>query len=251
MENWYIHFLSEFVGSFLLVLIGSSMMLNLFLKGTLAYKEKPSSLHIAFGWASAVVVAVVVGLMIGGRSHINFAITIVYIISGWENEVGPYWMIPVYFAAQAAGFTLGYAIVTLLYFSKMKENAKEGLGKMLIVGYASGTTSKSKVIAGLNEFISMFIFLIAFVFMIGNYNNILAPGVSFIFLFIIVLAISFAFSSMTTSGINPIKDLVGRTFHHALKIEGKGSSNWSFAWIPVTFTMLAGVVVGIGLKFLG
>ncbi|WP_026389259.1 hypothetical protein [[Acholeplasma] multilocale] len=251
MTEWYIYFLSELVGSILLTFIGGAIMANIFLKGTIGSWEKNNTLRISFGWAAAVVVAVVIGLMIGGQSHINMAITMMYIVAGWTKFVGALWLIPIFLGAQILGFIIGGLLLTILYWESIKKTASDGFGANVVVVYTSLAATKSKKSAMLNEFFSMAIFLVGFAFMVGNYNGILAKGTSFVFLFILVLGVGLAFSGITPGGINPTKDLVMRMILHLLPIEGKGDTNMKYSWIPVIMPNIAGIVVGIGLRFLG
>lgn len=47
----------------------------------------------------------------------------------------------------------------------------------------------------------------------------------------------------TGFSVNPARDLGPRIAHALLPIPGKGPSEWSYGWIPVTAS-LAGAVVG-------
>lgn len=57
----------------------------------------------------------------------------------------------------------------------------------------------------------------------------------------------------TGYAINPARDLGPRIAHFLLPIPGKGSSNWSYAWIPVIGPALGGSFGGLFYKaiFLG
>ena len=47
----------------------------------------------------------------------------------------------------------------------------------------------------------------------------------------------------TGYAINPARDLGPRIAHALLPIKGKGSSDWSYAWVPI-LAPLAGAVLG-------
>ncbi|WP_027063541.1 aquaporin [Mesoplasma seiffertii] len=257
MQNWHIHFLAEIVGSGLLTLLGGAIMCNIFLKGTNGYKERGLALTISLGWAAAVVVAVTVALLISagvnGGAHINFAITLMYIVGGWKTYVGSYGLIPVYFFGQIIGFVIGQMLVYALYWVNMKMTIEEGLGVNLLVVHCSIPRVKQKRVTMVNEYLSMAIFLVGFAFMVGTLGNqlIIAKGTSFVFLFILVTAICLAFSGTTAGGINPTKDLTLRVLYQLMPFKNKVKAQWEFAWIPVVFPLLAGTTLGIIIRFFG
>lgn len=50
---------------------------------------------------------------------------------------------------------------------------------------------------------------------------------------ILVFSIGLSLGGPTGYAINPARDLAPRIMHAILPIWGKGSSDWSYAWIPV------------------
>lgn len=62
----------------------------------------------------------------------------------------------------------------------------------------------------------------------------------FVGLFIVVLLLGAA--GPTGLAINPARDFGPRLMHWILPIPGKGSSEWSYAWVPVTANFVGGVV---------
>ena len=46
----------------------------------------------------------------------------------------------------------------------------------------------------------------------------------------------------TGFSVNPARDLGPRIAHAVLPIPGKGSSEWRYGWIPVTASLVGGVV---------
>ncbi|MDO9356797.1 MAG: aquaporin, partial [Solirubrobacteraceae bacterium] len=45
--------------------------------------------------------------------------------------------------------------------------------------------------------------------------------------------------------INPARDLGPRIAHAILPIKGKGSSDWSYSWVPVVGPLLGGVLAAL------
>jgi glycerol uptake facilitator protein len=49
----------------------------------------------------------------------------------------------------------------------------------------------------------------------------------------------------TGYAINPARDLSPRIAHALLPIKGKGSSQWSYSWIPVFGPVVGGIIAAI------
>ena len=78
-------FLSEFIGTFLLILLGNGVVANVVLHGTKGAQS--GWIVITFGWAMAVFVAVFVAQDYSG-AHINPAVTIGLALAGrWAFRV--------------------------------------------------------------------------------------------------------------------------------------------------------------------
>ena len=61
--------------------------------------------------------------------------------------------------------------------------------------------------------------------------------------FVIVILIS-ALGGATMYSANPARDLGPRIAHALLPIPGKGSSEWSYGWVPVLGPFVGGVLAG-------
>lgn len=59
---------------------------------------------------------------------------------------------------------------------------------------------------------------------------------------ITVVAIGASLGGPTGYAINPARDLGPRIVYSLLPIRGKGSSNWSYAWIPIVGPLLGGAL---------
>ena len=55
---------------------------------------------------------------------------------------------------------------------------------------------------------------------------------------LLVIVIGMTLGGTTGYAINPVRDLGPRIMHSILPISGKGSSNWSYSWIPVIGPMV-------------
>jgi glycerol uptake facilitator protein len=58
---------------------------------------------------------------------------------------------------------------------------------------------------------------------------------------ILVLSIGLSLGGPTGYAINPARDLGPRIMHALLPIKGKGSSDWSYAWVPIVAPILGGI----------
>ena len=58
---------------------------------------------------------------------------------------------------------------------------------------------------------------------------------------ILVLSIGLSLGGPTGYAINPARDLGPRIMHALLPIKGKGSSDWSYAWVPIVAPIFGGV----------
>ena len=60
---------------------------------------------------------------------------------------------------------------------------------------------------------------------------------------LLVWAIGVSLGGATGYAINPARDLGPRIAHWILPIVGKGTSDWSYAWVPVAGP-IAGAILG-------
>ena len=66
----------------------------------------------------------------------------------------------------------------------------------------------------------------------------------------LVFAIGLSLGGPTGYAINPARDLGPRIAHAVLPIPGKGDSNWSYAWLPVTAPIAGGLIGALLFKAL-
>ena len=61
----------------------------------------------------------------------------------------------------------------------------------------------------------------------------------------LVVAIGASLGGPTGYAINPARDLGPRIAHAILPIKGKGSSDWSYSWVPVVGPLLGGTIAAL------
>ena len=59
---------------------------------------------------------------------------------------------------------------------------------------------------------------------------------------LLVFAIGLSLGGPTGYAINPARDLGPRIAHALLPIDGKGSSDWGYSWIPIVGPIVGGVL---------
>jgi glycerol uptake facilitator protein len=78
-----------------------------------------------------------------------------------------------------------------------------------------------------------------------NTATYLTPGLFPLIVGLLVFAIGLSLGGPTGYAINPNRDLGPRIMHQLLPIAGKGSSDWSYAWVPVLGPLIGGAVASL------
>lgn len=238
-----IEYLAEFIGTFILILLGNGVVANVVLKNTKG--EKGGWILISAGWGMAVFVAV---LSIGSISgaHINPAVTLGLALSGlfaWSQ------VIPFILAQMLGAMTGGY-LVYLFYYEhfKITEDADT---KMAC--FCTAPNIRNKKNNFLSEAAGTFILIFAVLFV--NLPSVEIEGIDNVKVglgslealpvALVVFAIGMSLGGTTGYAINPARDLGPRIIHALIPMKGKKDSDWSYSWIPVL-----GPLTGSGLAAL-
>ena len=240
-------FLSEFVGSTILLLLGAGVVANNLLTKTKGHAG--GVLHINWGWGIAVFAGVLAAYKSGG--HLNPAVTLGVVASGAKEFVPG---IPVnaasiltYIAGQLVGAFVGAVLCWLAYKKHFDEDAPDGF-KLGV--FSTGPEIRSYgwnlVTEAIGTFVLVFIVLAA-----GHWGDsatatpaglgwLGALGVA-----ILVVGIGASLGGPTGYAINPTRDLGPRLAHAVLPIPNKGSSDWAYSWVPVVGPIVGGVIAGL------
>ena len=70
--------------------------------------------------------------------------------------------------------------------------------------------------------------------------NEFTEGLNPVIVGLLIVALGVSLGGTTGYAINPARDLGPRIAHALLPIQGKGSSDWSYSWIPVLGPLLGG-----------
>jgi len=224
-------FSSEVIGTAILILLGDGVV-----AGVLLAKSKAQNsgwIVITFGWAMAVAIAVYsVGRFSG--AHLNPAVTLGLASIG----VTPWSDVPVYIAGEFVGAIIGAALVFAAYYLHFRETEDPGL-KLAV--FSTGPAIRNYALNFVTEVIGTFMLLFGVLAISGNKAP-TAAGLTPLLVGLLVFAIGLSLGGPTGYAINPARDLGPRIAHFLLPIPGKGTSDWSYAWVPVLAPIVGGVL---------
>jgi len=228
-------YLAELLGTMILVFLGDGVVANVLLKQTKG--NNGGWIVITAGWGLAVAIAVYCTNAISG-AHLNPAVTL------GLASIGKFgWgLVPGYIAAQMAGGFLGGVLVYLAYLPHwpVTPSAGDKLG-VFSTGPAIRHTVSNLICEALGTAMLMFGLLAilspANLLPNSGWDKGFAPAI----VGMLVGAIGLSLGGPTGYAINPARDLGPRLAHFILPIPGKGSSDWSYAWIPVVGPIIGGI----------
>ncbi|MFI2754792.1 MIP/aquaporin family protein [Cellulomonas sp. P22] len=235
-SNWEI-FASEAFGTGLLTLLGTGVVANVLLPKSKGFNG--GWLLINFGWGFAVLAGVYAAFRSG--AHINPAVTLGIWANGSEDfapgiEVTA-WHGVVYVTGQMFGAALG-ALVSYLAYKKHFDEDLDPASKLAV--FATGPAIRSYGWNFVTEVIATFVLVFVVLMFANDPAKLGALPVS-----LLVVGIGASLGGPTGYAINPARDLGPRIAHALLPIRGKGSSDWSYAWVPVLGPAVGGLIGGL------
>lgn len=273
-----VKYITEFIGTALLVILGNGAVANVELKGTKAYHQ--SWMIIAWGYGLGVMLpAVAFGNV---SAIINPAFTLGLATSGFF----PWTHVVQYIVAQILGAIIGQLIVVMVYrpYYLKTENANAILGTFSTIDNVDDNSNASRfgatVNGFLNEFIGSFILFFGAMGLIHlfygqesiqwmtNYaqkqganiksadvisqihafvsGSAASQAIGMVVLGFLVLVLVASLGGPTGPGLNPARDFGPRLVHTLLPktVLGKykGSSKWWYAWVPIVAPILAALI---------
>ena len=234
-------FLSEVVGTAMLLLLGAGVVAN-----TALTKSKGNGtgfLFVNFGWGLAVFAGVLVSYKSGG--HLNPAVTLGIVASGAKEFVAG---VPVdamsiltYIGAQLIGAFIGAALAWLAY----KEHFDQEPDPATKLGvFSTGPAIRNYAWNLITEVIGTFV-LVFVVLAAGHWKSTDLGWLSALGVALLVVGIGASLGGPTGYAINPARDLGPRIAHFVLPIKGKGDSDWAYSWVPVVGPIVGGVLAGL------
>ena len=227
-------FTAELVGTALLVTLGDGVVANALLNKTKG--NNAGWIVIAFGWGLAVFVGVYAATTLGSGGHLNPAVTIALASIGKFDWA----LVPSFIAAQMLGAMIGAAIVWLSYRQHFDENpvpaAQLGV-------FATGPAIRNSFYNIITEIVGTFVLVLGVLLM--SKGEMKLGTLDALPVGLLVLGIGLSLGGPTGYAINPARDLGPRIMHALLPMKGKGTSDWSYAWIPVLGPILGGVLAAL------
>ncbi len=239
-------FLSEVVGTAMLILLGCGVVANTALNKN---KGKDTGfLFVNFGWGLAVFAGVLVSQESG--AHINPAVTVGLwvrgMMTGDSGDDLSIQKVLVYIVAQMIGAFIGAVLCWLAY--KEQFDATEDGGTKLAV-FSTGPEVRNVTWNLVTEAIGTFVlvFVIMATGVIGTADNPVANmgWLNALGVALLVVGIGASLGGPTGYAINPARDLGPRIAHAILPLKSKGSSDWGYSWIPVAGPILGAVIAGL------
>ncbi len=234
------HFLGEFIGTALLIILGNGVVANVLLNQTKGHSS--GWIVITFGWAIAVFTGVYASTSLGGGGHLNPAVTLALAaFSDFDNSL----LLP-YIGGQFAGAFTG-AIIVWLTYKKHFDATTENPDAMRAV-FCTAPAIRTPLYNFITEAVGTFILVMGALLMSkpsASMGTLDALPVA-----LLVLGIGLSLGGPTGYAINPARDLGPRIAHFLLPIRGKGNSDWDYSWIPVLGPIAGGMLAAWVYAFL-
>lgn len=242
-------FVSELVGTMLLILMGGGVVANAILHGTKG--NGGGWIVITTGWALGVFIGVTVAAPYSG-AHLNPAVTLGLALYGsfpWE-DVG------LFVLAQLLGAMLGATLVWLFYQHHFSATQDED-AKLAV--FATGPAIRSYFNNFVSEMVGTFVLIYAILHVVppvieqepGTVVKVGMGSLGALPVTLVVLAIGLSLGGTTGYAINPARDLGPRIMHALLPVQGKRNSDWHYAWIPVIAPLCGAVIAALLTKTWG
>lgn len=231
-------YIFEFIGTAMLILIGNGVVANLVLKGT-----KGADLGwvgIAIAWGIAVFIGVFISADASG-AHLNPAVTIGLATAGKFSWT----LVPGYIGAQVLGAMMGNVLVWLGYKKQYDETEDSAA---ILATFCTAPAIRNPFWNMISETIGTFALVFGVFFIAGgsfgeeaiSLGSLDALPVAFL-----VIGIGFGLGGATGYAINPARDFGPRLLHAILPLKNKGTSDWSYSWVPVLGPIIGAVLAAL------
>ncbi len=223
-------FVSEFLGTALLILFGNGVVANVVLAKTKG--NNSGWIVITFGWAIAVFIGVYTAAASG--AHLNPAITIADAVGSgnWDKVL-------VYIPAQMLGAMTGTTLVWLAYKQHFDETTD---ADAKLACFCNAPAIKSNLYNFITEVIGTFALMFAVLMLSNSKASVELGPLSALPVAFIVLGIGLSLGGPTGYAVNPARDLGPRIMHFLLPIKNKRNSDWGYSWIPVVAPIVGAVL---------
>jgi glycerol uptake facilitator protein len=233
-------FVSEALGTAILVLLGTGVVANHVLRKTNGHGGGP--LFINMGWGFAVFV----GASLASRSgaQLNPAVTVALAVAGKT----PWSDVPIYILGQMVGAIIGAWLCWATYKLQFDthDEPQNTLGIFATVPQVRNATWNV-----ITEVIGTFV-LVSWILLspaakmtsdgVPQFGN---SALGYAAVAFVVLVIGTSLGGPTGYAINPARDLGPRIAYAMLPIRGKGSADWGYSWIPVAGPLIGGLLAAL------
>lgn len=245
--------IGELVGTFLLILLGNGVVANVMLKGTKG--NNSGWIVLSVGWGFAVMIA---GLLSSiSHAHLNPAVTIGFLIGAKKEAfVGNnFAYAPIYIAFQFIGAMVGQLFVYLAYFKEYQNSEKPG---DILFTFATRPVNRNFIWNTVTEILATFVLMMIMfgtlviknlmqettLSALNGFTTPLMVGIG-------VMVIGLGLGGPTGFAINPARDLGPRIMHAILPLKHKGSSEWSYAAVPIVGPLLGAAIAAALVQVIG
>lgn len=221
--------LAEFFGTAIMVALGNGSVANVELKGTKGFHG--GWVLIGFGYGIGVMIPALMFATVSG-AQINPAFTVALAVTGsfpW-SEVVPY------LVAQLLGAIFGQLMIVIAY---KPYYAKTTNPEAILGTFATIDAVNSKFNGFVNEFIGTFLLVFGALSITADKVDARAD---FIGLGFLVMCLVISFGGPTGPALNPARDIGPRLLHAVLPFEHKGSSQFSYSWVPIVAPILGAII---------
>ncbi|MFG2647381.1 MIP/aquaporin family protein [Streptomyces sp. NPDC048436] len=238
-------FVGEIIGTAILILFGAGVCAAV----TLTHSKAKASgwVVIAFGWGFGVLAgAYTAGPLSGG--HLNPAVTL-----GIAIDTGEWGKVWIYLLGQMVGAMLGAVLAYLVYYAQFNANVTGSVKDKVTgaheptptLGIFSTIPEIRNPVANLVTEIIATVGLVLPILAFGLTKGLGESGTQTLIVAFLVVGIGLSLGGPTGYAINPARDLGPRIVHTFLPIPNKGTSDWSYAWIPVAGPLIGGALAGL------
>ncbi len=226
-----IELFGEFLGTFILILLGNGVVANVNLNKTHSFNA--GWIVITAGWGMAVFVAVLVTADLSG-AQINPAVTLGLAFSG----LFPWVKVIPFILAQMLGGMAGAATVYIFFKNHFKITDVPGAKKAC---FCTAPAIRDFTNNFFSEMIGTFVLILAVLLItLPNleYESLGSPKVGLgslgaLPVSLVVFSIGLSLGGTTGYAINPARDLAPRIVHALLPLKNKDDNDWQYAWVPV------------------
>ncbi|WP_394554291.1 MIP/aquaporin family protein [Agromyces sp. MMS24-JH15] len=232
----------EFIGTAFLIILGNGAVANVHLRGSKGFRG--GWVLIAMGYGFGVMIP---AIMFGGisGSHINPAFTIG--LASWG--LFPWADVAPYVLAQFAGAMAGQLAIVATHkpYYDRTENPED-----ILATFSTINSAHSRRNGFISELLGSVVLFASALALVHSPLTVDEPATAHVAIGFLVWALVVGLGGPTGPALNPARDLGPRILHAVLPLRHKGSSEWSYAWVPVVAPLLGGLIgVGTWLLLLG